>query len=72
MRMELFEHRLKGKLNDVVAGHSYANSQEMYPKAIKIARVVDENEATKEKRHKQKQSLVQEVLTPNLRGNLRG
>ena len=43
IRMELFKHGLKGKLKEVVAGHSYANFQEMYQKMVKIVWVVDEN-----------------------------
>ena len=33
MRMKQFEHGLKNKLKKTVAGHSYANFQEMYQKS---------------------------------------
>jgi len=46
MRMERFEHGLKGKLKEAIVGHSYINLNEMYQKAIKIARVVHDTEAT--------------------------
>jgi len=45
MRMVRFEHGLKHKLKEAVTGHYYANFQEIHQKEMKIAQVVDENEA---------------------------
>ena len=63
---------MKGKLKEVVAGHSYANFYEMYQKMVKIVEVMDENELQGGKRWKLRGNLVWEALTPNLEGTPKG
>ena len=43
-KMDHFEQGLRGDIKSVIAGHTFANFQEMYQRAIKIARLVEENE----------------------------
>ena len=42
MRMDHFEQGLKGSIEKIVVGHAYASFQEMFQRAMKIARVMDE------------------------------
>ena len=44
MRMDHFEQGLKGRIEKIVVGHAYASFQEMFQRAMKIARVMDETE----------------------------
>ena len=44
MRMDHFEQGLKGEIKQIIAGYAYANFQEMYPRAVKVARIIDETE----------------------------
>jgi len=64
MRMERFEHRLKGKLKEVVAGHSYAYFEEICHKAVKIPEVVDENEAIEREEVKAKRKIDSRSSNP--------
>jgi len=44
MKMDHFEQGLKGEVKQIIAGYTYANFQEMYQKAVKIARIMNETE----------------------------
>jgi len=45
MRIGHFKQGLKGSVKKMVAGHAYANFQEMYYRHVKIDRVMDETKA---------------------------
>ena len=45
MKMDHFEQGLKGPIKKMIAGHVFMSFQEMYQRAVKIARVIDETEA---------------------------
>jgi len=34
---------LKEEIKQIIAGHAYTNFQEMYQRAVKVARIIDEN-----------------------------
>ena len=42
--MDHFEQGLRGDIKSVITWHTFANFQEMYQRAVKIIRVVEENE----------------------------
>ena len=42
MKMDRFEQGPKGSIKSMVAGHSFKNFREMYQRAIKITRVLEE------------------------------
>ena len=42
MKMDHFEQGLKGGIKSMIAGHSFEKFQEMYHRAMKIARVLEE------------------------------
>jgi len=42
-RIDHFEQGLRGDIKSVIAGQTFANFQEMYQKAVKVARVMEEN-----------------------------
>lgn len=42
MRMDHFEQGLRGEIKQIIAGYAYANFQEMYQRAVKVARIIDE------------------------------
>ena len=44
MRIGRFEQGLRGEVKQIMAGYTYDNFQEMYEKAVKIARVMNETE----------------------------
>jgi len=52
MRMDHFEQGLRGKVQQIIEGYTYDNFQEMYQKAVKIARIMNESKLRKEKRTK--------------------
>jgi len=55
MRMDLFKQGLKGKVKQIIAGHTYANFQEMYQKVVKVARIISETKIeNREKRETKK------------------
>jgi len=41
-RMEHFEEGLKGEVKQIITGYPYASFQEMYKKAVKVARIINE------------------------------
>jgi len=43
-KMDHFEQGLRGDIKSVITWHTFANFQEMYQRAVKIIRVVEENE----------------------------
>jgi len=43
-KMDHFEQGLRGDVKFVIAGQTFANFQEMYQQAVKVARVLEENE----------------------------
>ena len=43
-KMDHFEQGLRGDIKNVIAGQTFANFQDMYQRAIKIARVLEEIE----------------------------
>jgi len=43
-RMDHFEQGLRGDIKSVIAGQTFTNFQEMYQKAVKVARVMEENQ----------------------------
>jgi len=45
MKMDHFEQGLKGPIKKMIAGHVFTSFQEMYQRAVKIARVIAETEA---------------------------
>ena len=45
MKMDHFEQGLKGPIKRMIAGHVFTSFQEMYQRAVKIARVIEETEA---------------------------
>ena len=45
MKMDHFEQGLKGPIKRMIAGHVFTSFQEMYQRAAKIARVIEETEA---------------------------
>jgi len=42
-RIDHFEQGLRGDIKSVIAGQTFANFQEMYQRAVKVARVIEEN-----------------------------
>ena len=42
MRMNHFEQGLKEEIKQIIAGYAYTNFQEMYQRAVKVARIIDE------------------------------
>jgi len=44
MRMDHFEQGLKGEIKQIIAGYTYTSFQEMYQRAVKIARIISETE----------------------------
>jgi len=42
--MDHFEQGLKGNIRSMIAGHTFDHFQDMYQRAVKIARVLDESE----------------------------
>ena len=42
-RMDHFEQGLRGDIKSVIAGQTFANFQDMYQRAVKVARVMEEN-----------------------------
>jgi len=44
MRTEHFEQGLRGEVKQIIAGYTYGSFQEMYQKALKIARIISETE----------------------------
>jgi len=42
--MDHFEQGLMGDVKSAIAGQTFANFQEMYQRAVKVARVLEENE----------------------------
>ena len=49
MRMDHFEQGLRGEVKQIIAGHAYANFQEMYQKAVKVAYIINEPRLKTEK-----------------------
>ena len=45
MKMDHFEQGLKGPIKRMIAGHAFTSFQEMYQRAVKIARVIEETDA---------------------------
>jgi len=45
MKMDHFEQGLKGPIKRMIARHVFTSFQEMYQRAVKIARVIEETEA---------------------------
>jgi len=43
-KMDHFEHGLRDHVKYVIAGKTFANFSEMYQRAVKVARVLEENE----------------------------
>jgi len=43
-KMDHFEQGLRGDVKSVITGQTFANFQEMYQRAVKVARVLEENE----------------------------
>ena len=41
--MDHFEQGLKGSIRSMIAGQTFENFQEMYERAVKIARVLEES-----------------------------
>jgi len=46
-RMDHFEQGLRGDIRAMIAGQTFANFQEMYQRAVKIARVLEESRLEK-------------------------
>ena len=44
MRVDHFEQGLKGEIKQIIAGYAYTSFQEMYQRAVKIARIISETE----------------------------
>jgi len=44
--MDHFEQGLRGDIRSVIAGQTFVNFQDMYQRAIKVARVLEENKET--------------------------
>jgi len=44
IRMDHFKQGLKGEVKQIIAGYAYTNFQEMYQRAVKIARIMNETE----------------------------
>jgi len=44
MRIDHFKQGLRGEVKQIIAGYTYDNFQEMYQKAVKIARIMNETE----------------------------
>jgi len=42
-RMDHFEQGLRGDIKSVIAAQTFTNFQDMYQKAVKVARVIEEN-----------------------------
>jgi len=49
MKMDHFEQGLKGHIKRMIAAHVFTSFQEMYQRAVKIARVIAETEAESRK-----------------------
>jgi len=43
-KMDHFEQGLRGDIKSIIAGQTFVNFQEMYQRAVKVARVLEENE----------------------------
>jgi len=43
-KMDHFEQGLRGDIKSIIAGQTFTNFQEMYQRAVKIARVLEEND----------------------------
>jgi len=46
-KMDHFEQGLRGDVKSAIAGHTFGNFQEMYQRAVKVARVLEESEKEK-------------------------
>jgi len=57
MRMNHFEQGLKGEIKQRIAGYAYANFQEMYQRAVKVAHIIDESKIE----HKEKGPTKREI-----------
>jgi len=57
MKMDHFKQRLRGNIKQMIAGHNYANFKELYQRAVKIARDIEETEAENKKSNLGKRKL---------------
>ena len=60
MKMDLFEQWFKWEVKQIIAGYAYANFQEMYQKAVKVARIINKTDLRIEKKAKERKSLALE------------
>ena len=58
--MDHFKQGLKGPIKRMIAGHIFTSFQEMYQRAVKIARVIEETEAKSQQMSLAKRRFSQE------------
>jgi len=67
IRMNHFEQGLKGEIKQIIAGYAYSNFQEMYQRAVKVARIIDETKIENKEKGRAKREIS--PGEPNSQGN---
>jgi len=57
MRMNHFEQGLKGEIKKIIEGYAYTNFQEMYQRAVKVARIIDETKIKNKEKGRAKREI---------------